>query len=193
MDLALKKALSNSNFIVGFKGTGIWPLNLERMEKNMGPSKTIPSLPSEKLLEDEILEDDLSKGGENGKHFYIEDEGEEVVEGGVEPENTTEISQFLRLPQRMVQVPKVGHEPLVNYSQSQILTSQQHIQNMEDIAYKKSVVAQQRVEKARQNELKKVKRAVDKAFKEDAEVIKVADKEKTELIPKNGRKRIMVG
>ena len=31
LDLSLKKALSKSNILAGFKAIGIWPLNLERM------------------------------------------------------------------------------------------------------------------------------------------------------------------
>ena len=48
------------------------------------------------------------------------------------------ISQFLKLPQNSVQATRILHEPLVDYSQSQILTSNQHIDNMEDIAKKKA-------------------------------------------------------
>ena len=49
------------------------------------------------------------------------------------------ISQFLKLPQNEVHAPKVLHEPLVVYSQSQLLTSNQHITRLEDIAKKKSL------------------------------------------------------
>ena len=37
IDMALKKALSTSNIKADFRGTGIWSLNLQRMEEKMGP------------------------------------------------------------------------------------------------------------------------------------------------------------
>ena len=71
VDLSLKRALSKSNIKVGFRGTGIWPLNLEKMQHHMGPSRTIHSRPSEKLIEYEIMEDDLPKGVENTRIFTL--------------------------------------------------------------------------------------------------------------------------
>ena len=53
-------------------------------------------------------------------------------------EIATGISQFLKLPQKSVQAIRIVYEPLMDYSQSQILTSDQHIDNMEDIAKKKA-------------------------------------------------------
>ena len=61
------------------------------------------------------MEDNFPRGEENGKHFYIKDEIEKGLEEVIELENIVEIGQFLRLPQRMVQALKVGHEPLVDY------------------------------------------------------------------------------
>ena len=66
----------------------------------------------------------------------------------------------------------------MDYSQSQILTSEQHIQNMDVIAYKRSIVAQEKKEKSRQNELTKIKRATDRVLKEDAKSVKAVEKEK---------------
>ena len=52
---------------------------------------------------------------------------------------------------------------------------------MVNIAHKKSIVAQERVERARQLELTKVQRAAERALKEAAKNVKVVDKVKREL------------
>ena len=62
MDLVFNRALSNSNIVTGFKAIRIWPLNLDRMQQKMGLSKIIYSIPFEKTIEHEIMEDDLSRG-----------------------------------------------------------------------------------------------------------------------------------
>ena len=39
ISLALRKALSPTNIQSGFRGAGIWPLNLEAMRRKMGPNE----------------------------------------------------------------------------------------------------------------------------------------------------------
>ena len=98
VDLSLKKVLSTSNIKAGFRATGIWLLNLEKMQHHMGPSRTIHSRPSEKLMEYEIMKDDLPKGVENATHFYIEEEeGAIAAEVSGKPETPSAIGQFLKL------------------------------------------------------------------------------------------------
>ena len=77
--------------------------------------------------------------------------------------------------------PKVVQEPLIDYFQSQILTSQQHIQSMEEIAHKKTIVAHGKEEKEKQSELTKATRATEKASKDATKKIKAVEKEKREL------------
>ena len=137
VDLSLTRLLSKSNITVAFKAIRIWPLNLEKIQQKMGSSKTIYSIPLEKLIEYEIIKDDLPKGEKNARHFYIEEEVGSGLEVGAKLENAIEIGQFLKLPQRMVQAPRFAHEPLIDYLQNQILTSKHHIQSMEDIAHQK--------------------------------------------------------
>ena len=121
----------------------------------------IYSIPLEKLIEYEIMEDNLPRGEENARHFYFEEENEEGLQEGATFGISIEIGKFFQLPHRMLQAPRTNHEPLINYSQSQILTSVEHIQSLQDIAHKKSIVAQIMQEKARVLELTKVKRAAD--------------------------------
>ena len=84
----------------------------------------------------------------------------------VEPKNTPPISQFLRLPQRIMNAPRILHEPLVDYSKSQLLTSDDHIHSMQEIATKKNLVAKQKKEKLKQMELIKAKRVAEKSLKD---------------------------
>ena len=102
------------------------------------------------------------------------------LQEGADLENTSYISQLLKLPQREVHASRIVHEPLVDYYLSQVLTFHDHIQNMEEIATKKSIVAKQKEEKARQLELTRAWRAVDKALKESAKRTRAVDKEKRE-------------
>ena len=102
VDLFLKKEFSKSNILAHFKATGIWPLNMERMQQKVKPSTTYYSIPSAQLIEHDIMEDDLPRGASNAKHFVIEEEGEFGVEEGAELKNSANIGQFLKLPQTMV-------------------------------------------------------------------------------------------
>ena len=124
--------------MVGFRATGIWPLNLERMQTKMGPSKSFYPIPSCKVIVSEIMDEDLPRGEDGALYYYVEKEGDMSGENLADLEIAHEISQFLKLPQKSVLATRIVHEPLVDYSQSQILTSDQHIENMEDIAKKKA-------------------------------------------------------
>ena len=57
VDLFLKKALSPKNIRNGFRATGIWPLSLDKMKAKVGPSKPYNSLPSEKVIVEDIMEE----------------------------------------------------------------------------------------------------------------------------------------
>ena len=184
INLALKKALSSSNIMVGFRAIGIWPLNLDRMEAKMGPSKPYYFIPSKKLIVEEIMEGDISCGVENGKHYYVQDDGDVELEEGASPESTPSISQFLKLLQREFQGTRVLYEPLVDYSQSQLLTLVEHSHKMQEIAHNKSMVAIAKKERKKQTKLTKISKAAKKAFKEVARNSKAEDKEKRQALLK---------
>ena len=116
----------------------MWPLNLERMEANVGLSRSFQSIPSCKLIVEEIMEEDLPSDEDDVLHYYIEDEVEVSDKGSVGPEIATKISHFLKLLQKPLQATRIVHEPLVNYFRSQILTSDEHIESMEVLAKKKA-------------------------------------------------------
>ena len=102
VDRTVTKTFFNFNIMVGFRATGIWPLNLERMEQKMEPLKTIYSIPSKKLIRHQIMEEDLPRGEENATHYFIKDEDEIELEGSDCVEMTTKIGQFLKLPQKEI-------------------------------------------------------------------------------------------
>ena len=177
VDLSLKKALSPNNIRRGFRATGIWPLNLDKMEAKVGPSKPYNSLPSENVIVEDIMEEDIPSEETNGKHYYVEDDDDVEHEEGIGAKNAPPITDFLKLPQKQGQGTRILHEPLVDYSHSQVLTVDDHIQNMQEIAHKKSIVAMEKEERVQKMELTKTRRAAEKILKESAKIKKAKEKE----------------
>ena len=99
-----------------------------------------------------------------------------IIERGTSLEKAFEISQFLKLFKRSLQAPRVLDEPLVHYSQSQILSLDQYIQSILDITHKRNIVGQERMEKTRKIELTKNKRAIAKDLKVTAKTKKATNK-----------------
>ena len=114
IDLAFQKALSNSNILADFRTIGIWSLNLKRMQDKMDPLRPFYFTPSCNDIVEEIMRKDLPRDENDVLYYYIEDN---AVVGD-------EIRHFLKLPQKPLQATTVMHEPLLNYFQSQILTSE---------------------------------------------------------------------
>ena len=165
VDLAFNRALSNSNILASFRVTSIRLLNLKKMEQKMGPSKPYYCIVSEKLIVEEIMEENLPKGEEDARYYFVKDEEDMDYEVDVGPEHIPSIDQFLKLPQKKVEASKVLHKPLVDYFLSQMLTSYEHIKSMEKVAHKKNIVLQERQKRAKQLEPTKVKRTSEKALK----------------------------
>ena len=189
--LALKKALTPSNIRARFKGCDIWPLNFEAMKAKMGPSKAFRDSTCAEFQEDiliqEIWEECLPNVEEGVVHYFVDHESDEdellpttAAENSPleeeEAENSALFSTFLRLPQAPT-TRKTIVQPLVDYSQSQILTSSQHVEAMKDIATQKEEVQLQREERARTRELTKHKRAEEKLKEVAAKVDRAATKE----------------
>ena len=141
-----KKALTKSNAKVGFRASEIYPLNLSAMQSNVGPSKGfLPRTLAEVVQEDEkvveIMEEGIPPPRPNPTHFFVEaetDDGAEDVDLSQEdPPTVSNISTFLRLLQEVTTRSRTRFELLVDYSQSQILTTNDHVQTLEAIAKKK--------------------------------------------------------
>ena len=145
LSLAYKKALINNNIKAGFKGTRIWPLNFQAMQSKMGPSESFLHRSSiEVAQEEQVVAEILGEGilppPSNPTHFYVDNEDEDdMIEELFQEEQPTHhnISTFLRLPQEKVARERPICEPLIDYSQSQIVTSDAYVETIENIAQKK--------------------------------------------------------
>ena len=158
VSLGLKKALTPTNIKVGFRGTGIWPINLEAMNSKMGPSESFLPRSSAEVAQDveieaEIIEEGLPPPPTNPTHFYVDNEEEEHQEEHQEELSQEDapthnhISTCLRLPQENQPRQRVACEPIVDYSQSQILTNDSHVENLQSIAQRKKELCIERERK----------------------------------------------
>ena len=101
----------------------------------MQPSEGFREMPPEVSIS-EILDGDATKP-EHVTHYYVEVEDDsftEDVHHSQFQESASilpiDISEFLRLSQHVQRPPRVSSNPLVDYSKSHILTSDQHCETM---------------------------------------------------------------
>ena len=147
----------------------------------MDPSREfVPITPADVAQEDEdiaeMMEEGLPSPPSNPIHFYVDNEDvddlqEEELGSQDPPPTQPNISTFLRLPQQDVPTHRSILEPLVDYSQSQILTSNDHVSTLESIAQKK-------IEVARERERKKIEKEYNKSARELEKQKKIEAKEK---------------
>ena len=180
ISLALKKTLTRNNIKAGFRGIGIWPLNFEAMKSKMGPSERfLPRNAAEVAQEEQkvtqIMEEGLPPPPSNPTHFHVHNKDEnDLVEkvSQEKPPSHHNLSTFLRLPQEVDTRNRITCEPLVDYTQSQILTSDVHVETLfkgkkklhlkkRGKGYKKNLLRKQRRLKDRKKKIQK-KRAHDK-------------------------------
>ena len=112
--LALKKDLINANIRDKFKGTRIWPLNLEAMKNKMGPSEgfvpqCLAEVRFEKELNEEIIEEGIPPPSPNTTHYYVDSKQKEDILGNdaeveEKPSTHDNISNFLRMLQEVVTI-----------------------------------------------------------------------------------------
>ena len=185
MSLALQKALTTSNITSGFKACGIWLLNFDAMNGKMGPAHVFHEEVPLQVQVEEILE----HGGiptmaeESTTHYFVDvdasssqeepynvdvndDEAPQSI--GTPNEETKNFNQFLRIPQEPPRRGSTRHEALVDYSQSHILTSDEHVQNLQRISKTKENIALERAKKAKSREVAKKKRVLDKEIEKAA-------------------------
>ena len=103
-----------------------------------------------------------------------------------EPSTSQGISHFLRVPH--IEVP-MGHrirsEPFIDYSQSQILTSADHVEKLEQIAEKKACIEQERAAKLKERELTKARRAEERVIAAAAKERRAVEKEARKISKQN--------
>ena len=172
VSLALKKSLTAKNIQGDFRGVGIWPLNLGAMKLKMGPSQgfqrpTAAEVHCEEEQMNDIMEEGLPPTPTHAIQFYVDSleahaetdiplEDDDIEE---RLESPTNIITFLTMPEVVVSRPNTRAEPLVDYSQSQIITSDEYVDNFYGIQQKKKKIAQEKEAKRVERELTKVAKA----------------------------------
>ena len=176
--ISTPKALPKSNIQNGFKACGIWPLNYDAMSGKMKPATIFTAkVPMEVQIEELIEERGLPTRAEVGTTYYYVDvevsssqeqpcvvnvDGEEPQENTSAPANSRNFNDFLRLLQEPLRRMNAREEPIVDYSQSHILTSDQHVQSMQRIRRTKERMAKERAEKTVAREVAMREREEDK-------------------------------
>jgi len=104
VSLALRKAIIPNNIKARFDATGIWPLNPQKLDNKMKPSKGFSHKPLDVQIQ-YILEEDVLGAQENIVHYFVDKEGESPFEDqqppiDLDPTNQRHFSRFLRLLQQ---------------------------------------------------------------------------------------------
>ena len=99
-------------------------------------------------------------------------------------------TKFFKVPQQPTKRRKVSIEPIMDYSESQILTIDDHVEVLESIVEKKFRIAEEKEEKKRQRELTKKDKEISKERKnmEKASARLANDKEAKKKFRKGKKK-----
>jgi hypothetical protein len=157
---ALKRALTVENIQAGFHKMGIYPLNPSELDSSMGPSSAFgevegecnnnPSEETSQFLQEFYIQEVLEEAKElpNTRQHYMvnlgDEEGDEELEfppsqGSKVSLEQLGISGMLTLPTVPVTHSRVSTgEPLVDYSKSILLTSDDYLRQVESLAAKRS-------------------------------------------------------
>ena len=195
--LAFKKALTKKNIMSGFRATGIWPLNPQALQTRTSPSEGFTAENEEEEQRAEIFEEGMPNPGGGGLHYYgtEEEKGLQEVEEGSAPEAECEpptaattsgdhISQFLKLPRVPRRAAIQGRpEPLIDYSSSQLLTLEQHLNTLERIVSNKERVQEEKLQKQREREENRAKKAEEK----ERQKLKKAEEKEARRVAKDQR------
>ena len=171
--LALQKALTKKNIESGFRGTGIWPLNLAAMTQNTTPSEAFIDETQDTIAREAIFEEGIPTAEGDCIHYYgseadVEEHQQQEGESATPPSPTAAIprgnviSNFLKLPRGSRPTVRRGAEPLVDYSQSQLLTSSDHLSNLEIMARKKKRVQEEKLQRAKEKELNRARKTEER-------------------------------
>ena len=164
------------------------------MNGKMGPIHVFSEEVSLQVQIEKILEDrDLPTRAEEGiTHYFVDvdasssqeqpynvdlNDDEAPQSTSIADEETINFSQFLRIPQEPPRRGNTRHEALVDYSQSHILTSHKHVQNLQRINKNKENIAMERAKKAKSREAAKRKRAADQELEKAAKEKKAKERD----------------
>jgi hypothetical protein len=159
---SLKAALTPQNIQSGFRATGIWPYDNKKMGSKMTPSAAYreelePHLDS-LAIEDLGNKEQHMHKSEEGTQYYVESESdcdlglEGRSQGDVMssqgPSNTPDrnlyIQQVLTLPSivTLTSYQKKRKQPVIDWSNSQLLTSEDNVVALEQVAQQKERCAE---------------------------------------------------
>lgn len=156
------------------------------MKFKMQPSEGFREIPPEVSISE--IQDEDGTRPEHVTHYYVEvedDSSTEDVHHSQLQESVNippnDISEFLRLPQHVQRPPRVRSNPLVDYSKSHILTSDQHCETMDFNAARKTDAIEGAKKKKDDANLTKEKRLLEKSQKDVAKKTRIAEKEAKKL------------
>ena len=197
-----------SNIQVGFRVAGIQPLNKNAMVGKMGPSELFqpPQEPMETSDEEnverqssqecnieveEILEEGIPTSPRYYTQYYVSMEEEPMDFSHQfsmgEPSLFAGIGHFLRIPHiEVLMGHRVRSEPFIDYNQSQILTTVDHVEKLEQIAEKKACIEEERAAKGKERELTKARRAEERITAAAAKERELLKKKPKKLVSKIG-------
>ena len=153
------------------------------MTSKTTPSEAFRNEEQDKEEREKILEEDIFDCEEDKVHYYGSQEEEEDEEAKEEEDEAEEknleqrhfstdvendhMSKFFKLSKALQATRKMRRsEVLVDYSQSQLLASYQHLSNLEEMAARNERVQSEKVQKLKERELKKAKKAEERELKE---------------------------
>ena len=150
------------------------------MATKMGPSKAFKAIDVEV---EEIVEEIMEDGGlpteeVDAIHYYVEYERSDLQRESVAIEALQNYIQFLKVRQETTKRSKVSFKPILDYTQSQVLTIGLHIEALEDIVEMKFRVAQEEKEKIKQKKLTKMEKVYVNQKKEKVYVNQKKEKDK---------------
>ena len=171
------KSTNTKNIQVGFRAADIQHFNKHTVDNKMGASELFQH--SIEQTEDSEAEDVQGEGTEDQiqiveiveeglpsppryrTQYFVSMEDDSSIPSADSSIEATEssmaehvesqgLSQFLRLPQiKETRSSKVRSEPIVDYNNSQILTSNEHVDQLITISNKKAMVEEERIAKQR--------------------------------------------
>ena len=194
--IALKKVLTPIKIMKGFEATGIWPLQPNAMDKYMAPSTCYIESSEDEDGDDgeeEVpvcsnagAEDLIPETQELPQQYFIQSESDSDDCSG-NSNSDSEGGPSTMVQQNLFPLPRIERharrasqtsEPLIDYSKSILMTSDEYIAAMTTKAAWKEAVAKEREERKIQAEQRKAQRLEEKAKREADKVLRRLQAEK---------------
>ena len=128
------------------------------------------------------MEKDIPFPSSNATHYYVDSMEDDDLQHGAKiekekPPTQENISNFLQLPQEVITTKRTRVEALVDYSQSHILTSNEHVDKLHTILKKKEQIAQEKDRKRVEKEFTKHARVAEKQKQREAKEKRAYERE----------------